>query len=52
MAEADVEDVEKAVKAARKAFEEGPWPRMWAAADSPMMCMLLLHKLCSWVIFY
>lgn len=32
MAEADEEDVDKAVKAARKAFDEGPWPRMWAAS--------------------
>lgn len=29
--EADVADVEKAVKAARKAFDEGPWRRMSAA---------------------
>jgi acyl-CoA reductase-like NAD-dependent aldehyde dehydrogenase len=28
VAEADEEDVDKAVKAARKAFDEGPWPRM------------------------
>jgi phenylacetaldehyde dehydrogenase len=28
VAEADAEDVDKAVKAARKAFDEGPWPRM------------------------
>ena len=28
VAEADVEDVDKAVKSARKAFDEGPWPRM------------------------
>ncbi|KAI5071387.1 hypothetical protein GOP47_0013638 [Adiantum capillus-veneris] len=28
VAEADVADVNKAVKAARKAFEEGPWPRL------------------------
>jgi phenylacetaldehyde dehydrogenase len=28
VAEADAADVDKAVKAARKAFEEGPWPRM------------------------
>jgi len=26
--EADAEDVDRAVKAARKAFDEGPWPRM------------------------
>ena len=28
VAEAGVEDVERAVKAARKAFDEGPWPKM------------------------
>src|ERR1700727_2736121 len=28
VAEADAADVEKAVKGARKAFDEGPWPRM------------------------
>ena len=28
VAEADAADVEKAVTAARKAFDEGPWPRM------------------------
>ena len=28
VAEADAADVDKAVKAARKAFDEGPWPRM------------------------
>lgn len=27
VAEADTEDVNRAVKAARKAFDEGPWPR-------------------------
>jgi acyl-CoA reductase-like NAD-dependent aldehyde dehydrogenase len=28
VAEADAADVDKAVKAARKAFDDGPWPRM------------------------
>src|ERR1044072_7683646 len=31
VAEGDKADVDLAVKAARKAFEEGPWPRMSAA---------------------
>src|SRR3954454_16259703 len=31
VAEGDTADVDLAVKAARKAFEEGPWPRMSAA---------------------
>lgn len=30
VAEGDVEDVNRAVSAARKAFDEGPWPRMTA----------------------
>lgn len=30
VAEADAADVEKAVAAARKAFDEGPWPKMTA----------------------
>ena len=31
LAEAGVEDVERAVAAARKAFDEGPWPKMKTA---------------------
>ncbi len=31
VAEASVEDVDQAVRAARKAFDEGPWPRMNAS---------------------
>ena len=31
VAEAGKEDVDKAVEAARRAFESGPWPRMDAA---------------------
>src|SRR5919202_6603979 len=31
VAEGDKADIDLAVKAARKAFEEGPWPRMNAA---------------------
>ena len=31
VAEAGVEDVDLAVRAARRAFESGPWPRMKAA---------------------
>ncbi|RDX76730.1 Aldehyde dehydrogenase family 2 member B7, mitochondrial, partial [Mucuna pruriens] len=30
VAEADTEDVNRAVRAARKAFDEGPWPKMTA----------------------
>jgi hypothetical protein len=34
MAEAGKEDVDRAVRAARKAFDEGPWPRMTAKQRS------------------
>src|SRR5436305_11597481 len=40
VAEGDKADVDKAVKAARKAFEEGPWPKMSAAERGR-----ILHKL-------
>ena len=30
VAEGDAEDINRAVSAARKAFDEGPWPRMTA----------------------
>lgn len=30
VAEGDSEDVDRAVAAARKAFDEGPWPKMTA----------------------
>jgi len=39
VAEGDAADVDKAVKAARKAFESGPWPRM-----APHERGRLLHK--------
>lgn len=28
VAEGDAEDIDRAVAAARKAFDEGPWPKM------------------------
>src|SRR5919109_1033822 len=40
VAEGDKADVDLAVKAARKAFEEGPWPRLSAAERGR-----LLHRL-------
>ncbi len=40
VAEADTEDVDRAVKSARTAFEHGPWRRMAAAERG-----LLLHRL-------
>jgi aldehyde dehydrogenase (NAD+) len=38
--EADVQDVDKAVKAARKAFDQGPWRRMAASERGRLMYKL------------
>ena len=37
VAEADAADVDAAVRAARRAFDEGPWPRMDAAARGRLL---------------
>lgn len=37
VAEGDAEDINRAVSAARKAFDEGPWPKM-----TPYVRMLYL----------
>ncbi|XVF16449.1 hypothetical protein REPUB_Repub10bG0031700 [Reevesia pubescens] len=37
VAEGDVEDINRAVAAARKAFDEGPWPKMTAYERSRIM---------------
>ena len=37
VAEGDKEDVDRAVKAARKAFDDGPWPRMTPAERERML---------------
>lgn len=34
VAEGDAEDIDRAVCAARKAFDEGPWPKMTAYVTS------------------
>src|ERR1700720_4518885 len=44
VAEGDKADVDLAVKAARKAFEEGPWPKLSAAERGR-----LLHRLADLV---
>ncbi|MFS0863744.1 aldehyde dehydrogenase family protein [Fredinandcohnia sp. 179-A 10B2 NHS] len=48
VAEAGPEDIDRAVKAARKAFDEGPWSKMSAAERSRIMYKLAdlmeLHK--------
>jgi phenylacetaldehyde dehydrogenase len=38
--EAEAEDVERAVRAARRAFDEGPWPRMTPSARGRMLWKL------------
>lgn len=38
IAEADKEDVELAVKAARRAFDEGPWPRLTGYVSCCFQC--------------
>jgi len=40
VAEGDAADVDKAVKAARRAFEEGPWPKMTASERGRLMYRL------------
>ncbi|KMY53876.1 betaine-aldehyde dehydrogenase [Bacillus sp. FJAT-27231] len=42
--EAQKEDIDKAVKAARKAFDEGPWSKM-SAADRSRLIYLLADKM-------
>jgi len=36
VAEGDEEDIDRAVKAARRAFDEGPWPRMTGRVRLPI----------------
>lgn len=38
VAEGDVEDIDRAVRAARRVFEEGPWARMTPSEPSPPCC--------------
>ena len=40
VAEGDAEDINRAVAAARKAFDEGPWPKMTAYVTTP--CLFLI----------
>ena len=37
VAQGDVADAERAIAAARRAFDEGPWPRMTAAERGPIL---------------
>lgn len=45
VAEADAEDINRAVAAARKAFDEGPWPRMTPYVKRTRPPLLLDHFL-------
>jgi acyl-CoA reductase-like NAD-dependent aldehyde dehydrogenase len=52
VAEGDAEDIDRAVAAARKAFDEGPWPRMTAyvrTSDCHLSCYftVICPKSCS-----
>lgn len=40
VAEGDIEDINRAVAAARKAFDEGPWPRMTAYVRTTLLLLL------------
>ena len=42
VAEGDREDINRAVVAARKAFDEGPWPKMTAYVTIPCFLYLFL----------
>ena len=44
VAEGDAEDINRAVAAARKAFDEGPWPKMTAYVRR--ICLPLLFGFC------
>lgn len=44
VAEGDSEDINRAVSAARKAFDEGPWPKMTAYVTIPYFtCTMLVY---------
>lgn len=51
VAEGDAEDIDRAVCAARKAFDEGPWPRMTAYVNlCHLLCCVAYH--CDSAMFY
>jgi coniferyl-aldehyde dehydrogenase len=47
VAEGDKEDVDLAVKAARHAFDSGPWPRLPGS-----VCIRSLFLICSFSLIY
>lgn len=59
VAEGDAEDIDRAVAAARKAFDEGPWPKMsayvrpipldWHKFSSTLCCFVFVYK---WMLIY
>jgi acyl-CoA reductase-like NAD-dependent aldehyde dehydrogenase len=44
VAEGDSEDIDRAVAAARRAFDEGPWPRMTAYVRTPSTAPTLARR--------
>lgn len=46
VAEGDAEDINRAVAAARKAFDEGPWPKMTAYVNTQLE--ILVSAVSSW----
>lgn len=42
VAEGDAEDINRAVTAARKAFDEGPWPKMSAYVSTSRLSIVNL----------
>jgi len=47
VSEGDAEDVNRAVAAARKAFDEGPWPKMTAYVyNKVVLCLSSVFYLC------
>lgn len=48
VAEGDAEDVNRAVAAARKAFDEGPWPKMTPYVRSFPLCISLSLCILIW----
>lgn len=43
VAEGDAEDINRAVSAARKAFDEGPWPKMTAYVTSYFLLTSVIY---------
>lgn len=51
VSEGDAEDVNRAVAAARKAFDEGPWPKMTAYVNHHLCLVYLISHLFNDLLF-